>query len=204
MKKGSKAVLNNRKDICGNNISIEDFQGQKVLLSFLRTAACPFCNLRVHEMMKKQAEWEDQDLVTIAVFASPASEILKYAGKQDPPFPIIADPTEYLYRQYGIGHSLLGKLKAMARIREIFQIMTKGYFNMESLFEKTVMPADFLIDENGIIVHSYYGKDFGDHIPFESIDSWLKAGDLFVSTQSILSDPPGAGNTTSGREFSLN
>ena len=188
MKTGSKAVLNNRKDIYGNSISIEDFQGQKVLLSFLRTAACPFCNLRVHELMKKQAEWENKDLVTIAVFVSPASEIQKYTGKQKPPFPIIADPTENLYRQYGIGHSFLGKLKALARIREMLQIMTKGYFNVQSLFEKTVMPADFLIDENGIIVHTYYGKDFGDHIPFEKIDAWVRTDDLFVNKQSVFGD----------------
>ncbi len=186
MKTGTKAILSNRKDIYGNSISIEDFEGQKVLLSFLRTAACPFCNLRVHEMIKKQAEWEEKDLVTVAVFASPAAEILKYAGKQKPPFPIIADPTEYLYRQYGIGHSFLGKLKAMTRMKEILQIMSKGYFNMESLFEKTVMPADFLINEKGMIVRSYYGKDFGDHIPFEQVEAWVNTSDLFVNTQHVF------------------
>lgn len=188
MKKGEKAILSGSKDIYGNQISLDEFEGQKILLSFLRTAACPFCNLRVHELIKKQAEWEYKDIVTIAVFASPASEILKYAGKQNPPFKIIADPTESLYRKYGIKHSLLGKLKAMIRLKEIVQIMSKGYFNVESLLEKTVMPADFLIDESGIIFNTYYGKDFGDHIPFEQVEAWLNSGDLFVNSQGVLED----------------
>jgi peroxiredoxin len=186
MKQGDKALLADQKDIYGRSISIEKYQGRKVLLSFLRTAACPFCNLRVHGIIKKQAEWEYKDIVTIAVFASPASEILKYAGKQNPPFTIIADPTESLYIKYGITHSLLGKLKAMIRFNEIMQIMSRGFFNVKSLFEKTVMPADFLIDEGGIIVNTYYGKDFGDHIPFTQIDAWLNSGDLFVNAQGVL------------------
>jgi thioredoxin-dependent peroxiredoxin len=30
-----------------------------------------------------------------------------------------------------------------------------------------LMPADFLIDEDGNIVETWYGNDAGDHIPFE-------------------------------------
>ncbi|NJN26761.1 MAG: redoxin domain-containing protein [Cyclobacteriaceae bacterium] len=190
MKKGEKAILGKSRDIYGNEISLDEFEGQKILLSFLRTAACPFCNLRVNEMIKKQREWEFKDVVIIAVFASPASEILKYAGKQNPSFAIIADPTESLYRKYGIEHSLLGKIKAMQRLKEMMQIMTKGYFNVESLIEKTVMPADFLINESGTIVQAYYGKDFGDHIPFEQVETWINSGDLFVNPLGVLEEYP--------------
>ena len=33
------------------------------------------------------------------------------------------------------------------------------------------MPADFLIDEQGTVVETYYGEDIGDHIPMERIES---------------------------------
>lgn len=35
------------------------------------------------------------------------------------------------------------------------------------------MPADFLIDEHGYIVETYYGSDASDHIPFENIYEFL-------------------------------
>lgn len=38
-----------------------------------------------------------------------------------------------------------------------------------------ILPADFLIDEFGRIQEVYYGKDAGDHIPFERIEQFAKA-----------------------------
>ncbi len=32
------------------------------------------------------------------------------------------------------------------------------------------MPADFLIDEQGMVVEIYYGEDAGDHIPMKPIE----------------------------------
>ena len=36
------------------------------------------------------------------------------------------------------------------------------------------IPADFLIDELGIILDSYHGNNIGDHIPFHRIESIAK------------------------------
>jgi hypothetical protein len=36
-----------------------------------------------------------------------------------------------------------------------------------------LLPADFLIDEEGRIVDSWYGRDAGDRIPFERVESFL-------------------------------
>ena len=34
------------------------------------------------------------------------------------------------------------------------------------------MPAEFLVDRDGIIQTVYYGKDEGDHMPFEEIKAF--------------------------------
>jgi hypothetical protein len=44
-----------------------------------------------------------------------------------------------------------------------------------------LMPADFLIDEKGNVVETYYGKDAGDHIPMERIELFAVRG---LATQS--------------------
>ena len=174
MKKGEKAIPFKWTDIYGNAVSLENYRGKRVLLSFLRTAACPFCNLRVHYMIHQYDAWKAQGLEIIAVFASSADEILQHAGKQKPPFPVIGDPDEVLYQQYGIGHSIAGMFKAMKRIKTLIEIMKKGFFSLKSLRDQPVLTGDFLIDRQGVIQEAYYGKDFGDHLPFERIDAWLK------------------------------
>lgn len=50
--------------------------------------------------------------------------------------------------------------------------MTSGFFNMNAIADKPLIPADFLIDQKGIIQRAYYGSDFGDHLPIEDILTW--------------------------------
>ena len=38
------------------------------------------------------------------------------------------------------------------------------------------MPADFLIDEHGRVVETYYGRDAGDHIPMERLERFVARG----------------------------
>ena len=175
IKENEQAIDFAQEDIYGIHHSMEDFKRSKVYLSFLRVASCPFCNLRVHELLKKQAIWQNKGVTVILVFASPKNEILKYSGKDNPPLIILADPEENLYKKYGIGHSLAGKFKAMLRVKTLIKIMTGGFFNLSALFDKSILTGDFLIDENGIVKKAYYGKDFGDHISFEEIENWIQS-----------------------------
>jgi peroxiredoxin len=39
---------------------------------------------------------------------------------------------------------------------------------------KTRIPADFLIDEEGILRHVYYGRHMDDHMPLDWIEDFLK------------------------------
>ena len=44
------------------------------------------------------------------------------------------------------------------------------------LATNNLMPADFLIDEDGRIVEAYYGGDAGDRIPLERVELFLARG----------------------------
>jgi hypothetical protein len=39
-----------------------------------------------------------------------------------------------------------------------------------------LLPADFLIDEDGRIAECHYGSDAGDRIPFERVELFLARG----------------------------
>lgn len=65
-----------------------------------------------------------------------------------------------------------GMFKAMLRMGTMVKMMIGGFFNMKSMSDKPLLPADFLIDEDGSIHKVYYGKDFGDHIDLKEVLSW--------------------------------
>lgn len=160
-------------DIFGNPVRLQAFRGKKILLSFYRYASCPLCNLRINELIKRHSQFQQNGLEIIAVFQSSVDSIREYVGKQDAPFPIIADPDQILYRSYGVTPSWWKFFKAIMRIREIFQSFTLGYLPGKIDGNITMVPADFLIDENINISIAYYGKDIGDHLPINHIEQEL-------------------------------
>jgi peroxiredoxin len=167
-----KAINFSCNDYLGNPINLSDYKGKKVLLSFFRGAACPFCNLRVHQLIQRHKEFEQKGINIISFFAATAEQISEYAGKQSAPFVIIPDASLEVYKQYGIEQSKSGMYKAMLKPMKMMKIMFSGFFNMKASKDKPIIPADFLIDENQNIIKTYYGKDFGDHLPIQEILNW--------------------------------
>jgi hypothetical protein len=82
---------------------------------------------------------------------------------------VIADPTSAAYDAYHIEHSRWANLKA---IITRLPTLLKGLrlVGLAGFKTNNVVPADFLIDEDGKIVEAYYGRDAGDHIPFERVE----------------------------------
>lgn len=164
---GNLAPTFSHKDLNEVHVSLRDFTGSKVLLSFFRDASCPFCNMRLRELILNYHQFKHENIHVLAVFHSSKEEILVYAGKQEAPFSILPDPTLNLYKIYGIETSTLGKFKTLISFPKIWKMMRSGFFNLESMASPNTLPADFLIGESGKIEMAYYGKDFGDHIPLE-------------------------------------
>jgi peroxiredoxin len=174
LKSGDRAIGFKRIDYLGKEIELNNYKGQRVLLSFFRGASCPFCKLRVNQLINRYPEFEEKQIEIITFFAASQEEISKYAGKQHAPFPIIPDPNMEVYRKYDIEESQSGMYRTMIKPVKMIQVMTSGFFNIKSIKERSIIPADFLIDENQFIYRTYYGKDFGDHLPITEILNWVK------------------------------
>lgn len=163
----------------GKEFDTGDLKGKRFLLAFFRFASCPFCNLRVHDLVSRFDEFGD-DFTVVAIFDSSLENLQRHAGKHQAPFQILADEQNVYYREYGIEHSVLGVLKGMLlRMPTLLTAMFRGYLPLIIKGSMTTMPADLLVDENGIIQLVHYGKDEGDHLPFEvikqfSLDSEIK------------------------------
>jgi len=167
---GKKAPKFSIKDIFGVEHSIEKYIGQKWMLSFFRYASCPACNLRIHELVQVYDKFQAQGFLILAVFESPKESILDYVAKDELPFPIIPDPKRKLYKEFGVESSWLGYLKGLPTA---MKGMLNGFLPGKMEEDLAMIPADFLIDEQGEIHTVYYGKNIGDHLAISKIKSFI-------------------------------
>lgn len=170
---GSPAPAFTTVDYQGNPVSLQALAGRKVLLSFYRYASCPFCNLRIHHLRQRSAEWQARGLDMVAVFQSPAASIRDYAVGETVEFAIVPDPELQLYRRYGVESSWLAFAKSGLRAADLAKATAKGFLPGKVEGDMNRVPADFLIDEQGIVRVAFYGKDIGDHLDIRVVEDFL-------------------------------
>lgn len=175
---GTVAPTFRAEDLFGHTIDLEDYVGRPLLLSFFRNAACAICNLRVHRLIQKYPAYQQKGLAIVAVFESPRENMLQYVGKQDAPFPLIANPAADLYDLYGVEVSDAKMQATMAapNAKTIVQEAADNGFVLTpeagSNFQR--IPADFLIGADGIVQRAFYAELVGEHLPFEEIEAYLE------------------------------
>jgi thioredoxin-dependent peroxiredoxin len=174
LRKPCQSVDFTTNDIYGDPISLDGLSGKPVMLSFFRDAACPFCNFRVYELANNYKEWQAAGLEVVVVFSSTVEEVRQHVARYPRPFRMIADPDLSLYNRYGVEHSSSALLKALLfKVPRIVKGFQTGGRPSNNPHVK-IVPADFLLDENGKVVDLWYGRDTADHIPLERIQSFVK------------------------------
>lgn len=171
---GTQAPAFTLNDLYGKPVSLAQFRGRRLLLSFYRYASCPFCNLRVHQLSQRAAEWQARGLDLVAVFQSPRESILEHAGSEPRPFAILPDPERGLYQVYGVEGSWGGFLKAGLQVGKLASALKEGFLPGKMEGDINMVPADFIIDEEGRVVVAYYGRDISDHLGVAVIEQYLR------------------------------
>jgi peroxiredoxin Q/BCP len=167
-------------DIYGKPVAIGT--GRRTLLSFFRDAACPFCNVRVYELTHHHQSLKAWGLDIVAVFGSSQAEVLRFVARHPRPFQVAADPLGASHARFGVDRSLWRKLKAIVtRVPTLLRGLR--IVGLAGLDTNNLMPADFLIDEQGRIVETYYGTDAGDRIPMERVEMFVARGLLARGVQ---------------------
>ena len=158
-------------DVYDQTISLPT--GRKLMLSLFREATCPFCNYRVYELTHNYREMNAQGMDIVAIFSSNREDVMKFIARQPRPFRMVADPEGTIHQAYGTQTSMWGKMVAMLRRMGAF-FYGMRQVGMQGMRTGNILPADFLIDENGRIVDIYYGRDAGDHIPMARVQAFLR------------------------------
>ena len=154
----------------GSTFKMSDYLGKRVILTFFRFSSCPFCNIRIHRIVKRWNEFSD-DTVMVGVFDAKIGELTKRMKKHRAPFTIVADESYEHFAKNSVsksfGRFLMGALRSPLTF---MQATLKGYFPLTlSLGKLSIIPVDILIDEQGKVVKAHYCKDTVDHIPIDEL-----------------------------------
>ena len=173
--KNKRAPSFTATDVFGNKITLDDFAGKKVFLTFYRNVGCPICNLRFHEIESQAGYFKQHDVVVLSVYESSASHMKQYLNGDTPFSIMIPDSTLALYTHYGVERSTGKLLKgmfhgAMGKMKKGKKLFTK---QIDQDGNSNRIGADFLIDENGTVLAAHYGKYVGDHLPIQEIKNLL-------------------------------
>ena len=166
-------------DIYDRQIKLSSYQGKKVLIGFFRHAGCPFCNLRVHTLMKNRESFLAENMEMIFFFQSEKEIMLRSNFHQTvSPVPLIPDPTKKWYEIYGIEESF--RKSAYSHLTTFIQTAIKANRSkvpihlMAGNESFSTMPGEFLLDENLVIRKFHYSQTLNDRMTLEEIFGFLK------------------------------
>jgi thioredoxin-dependent peroxiredoxin len=166
-------------DIYGRLVNLEEFQNKKILIGFFRHAGCPFCNLRVHALIKIHQEMKAKGLEMIFFFESKDSVLLRstfHAGVS--PIPLIGDPQKIWYGRYGLEESAakasISHLSSFVQTAFKAATLKLPIHAMKSGESFNTMPAEFLIEEGLRIKEVYYSDRLNDRMDISKIKAFAE------------------------------
>jgi len=162
----------------GAIFSTESLLGKRYLLTFFRFATCPFCNMRLAQLVNLKKELSSKGLdqtEIVAIFSAKLEHLQQNANKHITQLPILADEHNKYYQQFGVKKSFFGVIKGMfLRLPTAVKGMLRGYIPKEISSRLMIMPLSLLIDEQGVVQGIYYGSDEGDHMPLIQVNAFLR------------------------------
>lgn len=159
------------------DFDLAQITGKRYMLAFHRFAACPFCNLRIHQLVTRYNELPE-NFTIVAIFDSPLDNLQKHTTGHHAPFAILADEENTYYRKFAVEHSVsrivIGGILRLPTV--LYAMFVKGYLPLSFKGSITTLPLELLVDENHVVRFAHYGKDEGDHLPFDVIKHFSEKG----------------------------
>jgi len=143
-KVGAKAPEFTLQDAEGNQVSLADFKGKKVVLYFYPKDDTPGCTQESCEFRDWREAFDEAGTVILGVSPDGVDSHRKFRDKFELSFPLLADPQRQAIEAYGVWKekSMYGK-KYMGVERSTFLIDEEGIL----IEEKLMVNVDGLVAE---------------------------------------------------------
>lgn len=135
LKIGDKAPLFTLKDITGEDVSLSDFWGKKVVLYFYPKDNTPGCTRQACAFAQSYEKFKKNNVSVIGISKDSVASHIKFAEKYSLPFLLLSDPDLTAIQAYGVWQEkkLYGKT-SMGIVRTTFIIDENGY--IENIMSK--------------------------------------------------------------------
>ncbi len=141
LKAGSPAPNFSLLDQDGNQVTLSDFAGKKVLFYFYPKAMTLGCTVQAQGLRDVKAELEAHNVVVLGVSIDPVARLGKFITRDNLNFTLLSDEDHQVAEQFGVW----GEKKFMGRV----------YDGLHRI--------SFLINENGVIEHVFNKFKTKDH-----------------------------------------
>ena len=112
------------------------------------------------------------DFEIILVFHSKVDNLMEKMKRHgELPFTVVADPSYFYYKKYGLERSAIKFIKALIlKFPLALSALLKGYIPLSIDGFIDIATADFFLDKNGVVLNAKYSvKDIFDGFKFEEI-----------------------------------
>lgn len=135
LKAGQKAPNFKLQDKNGNEVSLSDFLGKKVVLYFYPKDNTPGCTRQACAFATLYKEFQDRNIEVIGISKDSVASHVKFAEKHSLPFVLLSDPELLAIKAYEVWQEkkMCGKV-SMGVVRTTFIIDEQG--NIEKIFPK--------------------------------------------------------------------
>ncbi|MBQ3013999.1 MAG: thioredoxin-dependent thiol peroxidase [Clostridia bacterium] len=132
---GTKAPDFTLPDKDGNNVSLSDFRGKKVVLYFYPKDNTPGCTRQACAFAGAYEAFRQKDVVVIGISKDSTASHQKFAEKYNLPFILLSDPDLQAIQAFGVWQEkkLYGKV-SMGVVRTTFLIDENG--DLEQIMPK--------------------------------------------------------------------
>ena len=164
---GAKAPSLSIADVSGETFDPAAAGARKSVLIFLRHLGCPICRMEIAELMRRGAEFQAAGADVTVFVDSPPESVRAFIAERKPPFRLIADPQGKAYAAYGMKRGGIGHFVAPGAALRSIRAMLRGHVHGRFEGSELQLPGDFILDENGIILHAHLGRHVGDNTPVD-------------------------------------
>jgi len=156
IKIGEKAPLFKKESFNAGEIDLEQLIGkQKIVLIFSRYFGCPLCQLDLNILLESVNKIQDRGAKLLYITQSGEKVANEYINKYNIDFPVISSSKEDLYTEYGLGMMSAGTFtKVRGRLKDA---KSQGIEHGEYEGWEKQEPGQFVIDEDGKIIHAEKG-----------------------------------------------
>lgn len=165
---GNDAVDFTLPNARGEQVSSEALRQQgPIVVSFYRGGWCPYCSLELKALQSVNAEIEALGARLVAISPQVPDESLSTAEKNRLEFEVLSDVDSKVADQYGLTFSLDEDLRPVYKNWGADVAVVNDDPDC-----KLPLPATYVINQDGKIVHSFVEEDYTERLePDEILDS---------------------------------